>query len=303
MRHPYPAAVTVDGLTKRFGTVTAVDGLSFEVRRGTITGFLGPNGAGKTTTLRMVLGLVRPTSGQALVNGRRYVELDSPARHVGAVLEATGFHPGRTARDHLRVLAGPDRIPTSRVDEVLEDVGLADAARRRVGGFSLGMRQRLGLAGALLGDPGVLILDEPTNGLDPAGVHWLRAFLRTRVDNGGTVLISSHLLAELALSADHVVIIKDGRLVTQGSVSELTRGSSAAIRVQTPQADVLARALVTSGIAVDRVGPHELVVRDAEPDLVGRTAATVGAVVHGMSTERTNLEDAFLGLTGKESVS
>lgn len=290
-------AITVDGLTKHFGRVTAVDGLSFGVQRGTITGFLGPNGAGKTTTLRMVVGLVRPTSGQVLVNGRPYTQLHHPARHVGAVLESTGFHPARTARNHLRVLAGPDRIPTSRVDEVLDQVGLTEAARRRVGGFSLGMRQRLGLAGALLGDPPVLILDEPTNGLDPAGVHWLRAFLRERVDNGGTVLVSSHLLAELALSADHVIIINSGRLVTQGSISDLTRGTTTVVRVLTPQADLLARVLTGMGLDVDRGGPAQLLVRETDPDVVGRAAASVGAVVHGMSTEQSNLEDTFLDLT------
>ncbi len=210
------AAISVRGLTKRFGGVTAVNDLSFDVESGTITGFLGPNGAGKTTTLRMILGLVHPTAGSALVDGAPYGQLDRPAFTVGAALEATGFHPGRTARNHLRILAHPNQIPTRRVDEVLEEVDLASAARRRVGGFSLGMRQRLMLAGALLGDPGILVLDEPTNGLDPAGVHWLREFLGARVDGGGTVLVSSHLLAELAMSADAVVIIKEGRLVTRG---------------------------------------------------------------------------------------
>jgi ABC-2 type transport system ATP-binding protein len=217
-------AIHVQNLTKRFGAVTAVDHLTFEVRPGTITGFLGPNGAGKTTTLRALLGLVRPTSGTALVNGVPYAELPHPGFAVGAVLEASGFHPGRTARDHLRVVARPDGIPASRVDAVLDDVGLTADAGRRVGGFSLGMRQRLGLAAALLGDPPILVLDEPTNGLDPLGVHWLRQRLRAHVDRGGTVLVSSHLLAELALSADDVVIVRSGRLVTQGSLADLTAG-------------------------------------------------------------------------------
>ena len=222
-------AISVHGLVKRFGGVLAVDDLSFEVPAGTLTGFVGPNGAGKTTTLRMILGLVRPTAGSALIGGVPYARLDQPVRHVGAVLESSGFHPGRTARDHLRVLATAARIPVRRVDEVLSEVDLSGAARRRVGGFSLGMRQRLGLAAALLGDPEILILDEPTNGLDPAGVHWLRGFLRRRADRGGTVLVSSHLLAELALSADSVVIVKDGRLVTQGPVSEITAGSASSL--------------------------------------------------------------------------
>jgi ABC-2 type transport system ATP-binding protein len=218
--------IQVKNLTKRFGAVTAVDDLSFAVRPGTITGFLGPNGAGKTTTLRALLGLVRPSSGTALVNGVAYADLPHPAFVVGAVLEASGFHPGRSARDHLRVVARPDGIPASRVDEVLDDVALTADAGRRVGGFSLGMRQRLGLAAALLGDPPVLVLDEPTNGLDPLGVHWLRQRLRTHVDRGGTVLVSSHLLAELALSADDVVIVRTGQLVAQGSLADLTAGHS-----------------------------------------------------------------------------
>jgi ABC-2 type transport system ATP-binding protein len=218
------AAIDVQDLCKTFGHVTAVDHLRFKVEPGTVTGFLGPNGAGKTTTLKMLLGLVRPTSGTALVNGVPYHQLSHPAFVVGAVLEASGFHPGRTARNHLRVLARPDRIPDSRVDEVLDLVGLTDAARRRVGGFSLGMGQRLGLAAALLGDPPILVLDEPTNGLDPAGVHWLRGLLRAHADRGGTVLVSSHLLAELALSADHVVVVRSGRLVAQGSLPDLTAG-------------------------------------------------------------------------------
>src|SRR3712207_1655177 len=240
-------AITVTELTKRFGAVTAIDNLSFTVQPGTVTGFLGPNGAGKTTTLRALLGLVRPTSGSALVNGVAYAELPHPGFVLGAVLEASGFHPGRTARDHLRVLAAPDRIPDARVDQVLELVDLTGAARRRVGGFSLGMRQRLGLAAALLGDPPILVLDEPTHGLDPAGVHWLRTFLRRRVGAGGTVLVSSHLLAELALSADSVVIIKDGRLVTQGPVSDVT-GARSTVRVRTPQAEQLRAALAARGV-------------------------------------------------------
>src|SRR3712207_608783 len=224
-------AITVSGLTKRFGSISAVNDLSFVVREGTITGFVGPNGAGKTTTLRTILGLTRPTSGTALVAGRPYAELDRAPFVVGAALEADGFHPRRTARDHLRVLARPHSIPPGRVDEVLDQVDLTGAARRRVGGFSLGMRQRLALAGALLGDPLLLVLDEPANGLDPAGVHWLRGLLRTRVEQGGTVLLSSHQLAELALSADHVVIIRNGQLITQGSLADLTGSQGAVVQI------------------------------------------------------------------------
>ncbi|HEX2363240.1 MAG TPA: ABC transporter ATP-binding protein [Jiangellaceae bacterium] len=291
------AAISVRGLTKRFGSVTAVDDLSFDVPPGTITGFIGPNGAGKTTTLRMVLGLVRPTAGSALVDGVPYVQLDRPAHHVGAVLEASGFHPGRTARDHLRVLAGRGGVPEGRVNGVLAEVDLAGAAGRRVGGFSLGMRQRLALAGALLGDPGILVLDEPTNGLDPAGVHWLRTFLRSRVDGGCTVLVSSHLLAELALSADSVVIIKDGRLVTQGSVAELIASGTAAVRVRTPQADQLRSALTARGVSTELDGPDHVVAHGVGTDVVGQAVADAGVVVYEMSAQRPDLEDAFLSLT------
>ena len=294
------AAISVQGLTKRFGSVSAVDDLSFDVPPGTITGFIGPNGAGKTTTLRMVLGLVRPTAGIALVDGVPYVNLDRPAHHVGAVLEASGFHPGRTARDHLRVLAGRGGVPVGRVDNVLAEVDLAGAASRRVGGFSLGMRQRLAMAGALLGDPEILVLDEPTNGLDPAGVHWLRTFLRTRVDRGCTVLVSSHLLAELALSADSVVIIRDGRLIAQGLVAELMAGGTAAVRVRTPQAEQLRAALAARGVSTELDGPDQVVAHDVGTEVVGRAVAEAGVVVYEMSAQRPDLEDAFLALTGDD---
>lgn len=296
------SAISVQGLTKRFGRVTAVDGLSFDVPTGALTGFVGPNGAGKTTTLRAILGLVRPTAGTTLINGAPYARLDRPARHIGAVLEASGFHPGRTARDHLRLLAGPTRISTARVDEVLTEVGLAAAARRRVGGFSLGMRQRLGLAGALLGDPPILVLDEPTNGLDPAGVHWLRTFLRRRVEAGGTVLVSSHLLAELALAADSVVIVKGGRLVTQGPVSALTAGVPT-VQVRTPQADALLAALAARGVTAVLDGPDRVIASGAGTETVGAAVAEAGLVVYEMTAHRPDLEDAFLALTDDEGSS
>ena len=212
--------VSVNGLTKRFGAVTAVRDLSFDVPPG-VTGFLGPNGAGKTTTLRVLLGLVRPDAGTATVGGRRYADLDRPRRVVGALLEASGFHPGRTGRDHLRLLARPTGVPDRRVTEVLEEVGLAADAGRRIGGYSLGMRQRLGLAAALLGDPGVLVLDEPANGLDPAGMAWLRGLLRDLGNQGRTVLISSHVLAEVAQTVDRVVIVTDGELRYAGGLDGL----------------------------------------------------------------------------------
>ena len=216
------SVVTVSSLTKRYGELVAVDELTFSLRPGTVTGFLGPNGAGKTTTLRLLLGLAEPTAGEALVFGRRYHELDDPARRVGAVLESSDFHPGRSGRDHLRALALAAEIPSSRVGQVLELVELDSAADRRVKTYSLGMRQRLGLAAALLGDPELLILDEPATGLDPAGVHWLRRFLRRFAEQGRTVLVASHMLAEVAQTVDQVVILKRGRLVAGGRLDELT---------------------------------------------------------------------------------
>jgi ABC-2 type transport system ATP-binding protein len=217
-------AVRASGLTKRYGSVTAVDAMTFEIARGTVTGFLGPNGAGKTTTLRLLLGLAEPTAGQALIFGVPYRELDEPTRRVGAVLEASDFHPNRSGRDHLRTLALAARLSPARVDEVLEVVELRDAARRLVKTYSLGMRQRLGLAAGLLGDPELLILDEPANGLDPAGVHWLRRFLQQLAGEGRTVLVSSHLLAEVAQTVDHVLIVNHGRLLAAGPLDEITRG-------------------------------------------------------------------------------
>ena len=218
------APIEVRGLTKRFGGLTAVDGLSFTVSRGTVTGFLGPNGAGKSTTLRMLLGLVRPSSGSATINGRRYQDLRDPLRTVGAVLETPGAHPGRTAVNHLRIQAMAGDVEAGRIAEVLDLAGLADAAGRRVREFSLGMRQRLGLATALLCDPEIVILDEPANGLDPQGVHWLRGLLRSLAAEGRAVLVSSHIIAEVAQTADSVVIIDEGRLITQATIQELTSG-------------------------------------------------------------------------------
>src|SRR5262245_48725091 len=244
-------AITVEHLTKRYGDVVAVDDLSFTVVAGRITGFLGPNGAGKTTTLRALLGLARPTAGAATFGGVPYADLPAPAHHVGAVLETASFHPGRKAREHLRVLATAADLPLSRVDEVLALVGLDGAARRRVKGFSLGMRQRLALAGALLGDPEVLVLDEPTNGLDPDGVRWLRDLLRSFAAEGRTVLVSSHLLAEVAQTVDDVVVIAGGRLVTAGSLDEvvgLAGTGVRTVRVRTPQAADLRATLAARGL-------------------------------------------------------
>ena len=294
------AAIELRGLTKRFGSVTAVDGLSLDVDQGTVTGFLGPNGAGKTTTLRMLLGLVRPSSGTATFDGRRYVELDEPARHVGAVLEASSFHPGRRAVDHLRILASAAGLPADRAGVALERVGLAADARRRIGGFSLGMRQRLGLAAALLGEPSVLILAAPANGLDPEGVQWLRTFLRSQAQDGRTVLVSSHLLAEVSQTVDRVVILDRGRLVTHATLAELTAAATGPVVVRTPDADTLRTALRAGGIAAERTGPDEVSASSTTPDAVGRAIAVHGIVVHGMHTRQSTLEDVFLRLTEPE---
>jgi ABC-2 type transport system ATP-binding protein len=291
------AAMELHELTKRFGGVTAVDGLSLEVGEGTVTGFLGPNGAGKTTTMRMLLGLVRPTSGTATFGGRRYVDLDEPARHVGAVLEASSFHPGRRAIDHLRILAMAAGLPARRAREALERVGLGHAAGRRVGGFSLGMRQRVGLAAALLGEPRVLILDEPANGLDPEGVQWLRAFLRAQADDGRTVLVSSHLLAEVSQTVDRVVILDKGRLLAHASLAELTDASTEGMVVRTPEPAALIDALRAGGLRAERTGPDEVSAAGATADAVGRAIAFHGIVVHAMYAKQSNLEDVFFRLT------
>jgi ABC-2 type transport system ATP-binding protein len=294
------AVITIQGLTKRFGEVLAVDNLSFEVDQGTVVGFLGPNGAGKTTTLRMLLGLVTPTAGSATIDGKPYRGLATPVRHVGAVLEASSFHPGRSARNHLRVVATAAGVPLARADEVLAQVGLADDARRRVGGFSLGMRQRLGLATALLGDPQVLILDEPANGLDPEGVHWLRGFLRQLADQGRTVLVSSHVLAEVAQTVDQVVIIARGRLVTQSTLAALTARTDQLVRVRTPQAATLRPLLAAQGIQADLDGADQLIATGTTTEAVGRAAAAAGIVIYEMGAERSNLEDVFLQLTTQQ---
>jgi ABC-2 type transport system ATP-binding protein len=290
-------AIEIQHLTKRFGDVAAVSDLSFSVRKGAVTGFLGPNGSGKTTTIRMLLGLVMPTEGSATFAGRAYQDLPDPSRHVGAVLEATGFHPGRRARQHLRILATAAGLPDARVDEVLEEVGLADAGDRRVKGFSLGMRQRLGLASALLGQPEVLILDEPTNGLDPEGVHWLRQYLRGYADRGGSVLVSSHLLSEVAQTVDDVVIIANGRLITQSSLADLARREPAGVRVRTPHPGALRAALAAQGIAAELVGDDCLMAFDTSNEVVGLAAAGAGAAIFEMTSEHFDLEQMFLELT------
>ena len=295
MTHGLPLEVA--GLTKRFGDVHAVQDLTFDVRPGVVTGFLGPNGAGKTTTLRCLLGLVRPDAGSVLVGGRSYAELEHPMQVVGAALEAASFHPGRTARAHLRYLAQATGVAGTRVEEVLRLVGIEQYADRRVGGYSLGMRQRLGLAQALLGDPPVLVLDEPANGLDPAGIAWLRGFLRALAGEGRTVLISSHVLSEVEQTVDEVVVLNSGRLVTQGRLSELEAGR-ARVLVRSPQRDRLAEALQAAGRAADLelVGDDGLRLAGSAAE-VGRIAFEAGVMLHQLADQPGDLERLFLDLT------
>jgi ABC-2 type transport system ATP-binding protein len=291
------AVIELRELTKRFGGLVAVDHLSFEVESGQVVGFLGPNGAGKTTTLRMLLGLAAPTGGSATINGRHYRELDQPLHTVGAVLDASAAHPGRTARNHLRIQAMLGQVSPSRIDKVLDLVDLTPAAERRVGEFSLGMRQRLGLATALLTEPEILILDEPANGLDPEGVHWLRQLLRDLAAEGRTVLVSSHVLGEVAHTVDSVVILDRGRLVTHSTLGELTGGSAQVVRVRTPKASELRLALEAGGAHVQPVAPDRLEVSGASPEQIGNLAAERSIPIFGSVTQTTDLEDVFLKLT------
>jgi ABC-2 type transport system ATP-binding protein len=287
-------------LTKRFGDVTAVSDLSFEVEAGSVTGFLGPNGAGKTTTMRMLVGLARPTEGRALVFGRPYAELERPGSRVGAVLEAADLHPGRTGRDHLRALAPVAHVPKSRVEEVLALVDMQAAADRRAKGYSLGMRQRLSLAAALLGDPELLVLDEPANGLDPEGVRWLRDFLRAFAAEGKTVFVSSHLLAEVAQTVDQVVIIKRGRLVIESSLQELTPRLTGTIRVEAARPDALELALSKAGVAAERVN-GTLNIHGMTAEQVGEIALAANVELHQLVTVSPTLEDVFLELTSERA--
>ena len=284
------------GLTKRFGELTAVDDLSFRIEAGSVTGFLGPNGAGKTTTMRMLLGLAEPTRGRALVFGQPYAELARPASRVGAVLEAADLHPGRSARDHLRVLAPVARVPASRVDEVLELVDLRGASGRRTKGYSLGMRQRLSLASALLGDPELLVLDEPANGLDPEGVRWLRDFLRAFAAEGRTVFVSSHVLAEVAQTVDRVLIVNRGRLVVQSALEDLTARLAGTIRVESARPDALEAALRTAGVTAERAN-GTLRVQGLTADRIGEIALAANVELRELVTETSTLEDVFLQLT------
>ncbi|GAA4800242.1 ABC transporter ATP-binding protein [Streptomyces ziwulingensis] len=287
-------------LTKRYGETVAVDGLSFSVRPGRVTGFLGPNGAGKSTTLRMILGLDRPDGGEARIDGDAYPRLGYPLRRVGALLEAKAVHGGRTARNHLRWLAQTNRLPARRVDEVLDEVGLTGAARRRAGGFSLGMAQRLGIAAAMLGDPPVLLFDEPVNGLDPEGIVWIRELMRRLAREGRTVLVSSHLMSEMALTADHLVVIGRGRLLADTGMTDfVARHSRSFVRVRTPQAEAMLDVLARQGVEVVAATDGTLEAQNTSAAAVGDLAARHGLTVHEVSTQSASLEQAFMRLTAQ----
>ncbi|MFU9029016.1 ABC transporter ATP-binding protein [Rhodococcus erythropolis] len=296
--------IELRGLTKVYGPTKAVDDLSFTVKPGIVTGFLGPNGAGKSTTMRMILGLDQPTSGAALIDGKPYRELKTPLRTVGALLDAKWVHPNRSARAHLQWMAASNGIPKSRVDEVLGLVGLSEVAGKKAGGFSLGMSQRLGLAGALLGDPKVLLFDEPVNGLDPEGIVWIRKFMQRLAAEGRTVLVSSHLLSEMALTAEQLVVIGRGRLISDSTVEEFVdRSSESTVRVRSPQLDALHAALTAHGLTVreEHSGSEPvLVVVDSTTDAIGGLAGSQGIVLHELASVQGSLEDAFMKLTGDD---
>lgn len=290
--------IEVSGLTKRYGSTTAVDDLSFTVQPGTVTGFLGPNGAGKSTTMRMILGLDNPTKGKALIFGQPYAQLSKPLTKVGSLLDANWIHPNRSARSHLRFMAASNKIGTKRIDEVLETVGLSSVATKAAGKFSLGMKQRLGLAVALLGDPQVLLFDEPVNGLDPEGIYWIRTFMKNLAAQGRTVLVSSHLLSEMALTADHLIVIGRGRLIAESSTADfIARSTRTSIRVRSPQLAELRTALAQAGLAItDLDGALE--ITDAPIEQVGDIAGRAGVTLHELAAQAGSLEEAFIQLTG-----
>ena len=291
------AMIELAGLTKVFGATRAVDDLTCSIEPGMVTGFLGPNGAGKTTTMRMILGLDHPTSGTATIDGKPYRELTDPLRHVGALLDAKQTHPNRSVRAHLHWIAATHRLPVSRVDEVLDMVGLATVAAKKAGKLSLGMSQRLGIAAALLGDPPVLLFDEPVNGLDPEGIRWVRTLMRTLAGEGRTVFVSSHLLAEMSNTADRLVVIGRGTLIASTTVSEFV-GRADSVRVRSPQLDLLQQVLTDAGIAAeDDQAASALVVRGAASEVVGELAAKNGITLHELSSQHGSLEEAYMKLT------
>ncbi|MCV2396517.1 ABC transporter ATP-binding protein [Actinotalea sp. M2MS4P-6] len=293
--------IEVQGLTKRYGPKTAVDGMSFTVHPGRVTGFLGPNGAGKSTTMRMIVGLDHPSAGTATVNGRRYAEHHAPLHEVGALLDAKAVHTGRSARNHLRAMAATHGIGRSRVDEVIDMTGLAPVADKRVGGFSLGMGQRLGIAAALLGDPQVLILDEPVNGLDPEGVLWVRTLARHLASQGRTVFLSSHLMSEMALTADHLIVVGRGKVLADAPVADVVAGATGkVVRVRSPRATELEDLLRRAGAGVVTTEPGLLEVTGRSRSQVGDAAADAGLPLHELTEVGGSLEDAYLQLTAEE---
>ncbi len=287
----------IDHLTKRYGSTVAVNDLDFDVTAGVVTGFLGPNGSGKSTTMRVVMGLDRPTSGRATVNGQTYDELKAPLREVGALLDAKSLDPNRSARNHLRALALANRISFARVDEVLEFVGVASVAHKKVGGFSLGMSQRLGIAGALLGDPGTLLFDEPVNGLDPEGIRWIRDFFRSLAKEGRTVFVSSHLMSEMAVSADQIIVIGRGKFITSGTVNQLTAGAVGTVLVRSADPSRLAHVLRDAHAIVEELSDQGLHVSGLDAVQVGDAAFRSGIAVHELTPQRASLEDVFMSLT------
>jgi ABC-2 type transport system ATP-binding protein len=290
--------IELQGLTKRFGSKTAVDDLSFQVRPGVVTGFLGPNGAGKSTTMRMVLDLDHPTSGSVRIDGRHYRELDEPLKYIGALLEARGLHGGRTAYNNLLCLAQSNRIPESRVTEVLELVGLSAVARKKPKGFSMGMGQRLGIAAALLGNPQILMFDEPVNGLDPEGIHWIRNLMKALAAEGRTIFVSSHLMSEMALTADHLIVIGQGRLLADTSMADfIHRNSRSYVRLRSPHRERLLDALHGAGLTAVEAGDGTLEVDGATAEQVGDLAARHGITLHELSAQRASLEEAFMRMT------
>ncbi|NUS74369.1 MAG: ABC transporter ATP-binding protein [Corynebacteriales bacterium] len=290
--------ITLNRLTRRYGQKKVVDGLTFEIQSGKVTGFLGPNGAGKSTTLRMVLGLDKPTSGTALVKGKHFAELNHPLREVGALLDAKAAHPSRSARNHLLALARGNSIPATRVNQVLDIVGLHDVQHKRAGSFSLGMGQRLGIAAALLGDPGIVIFDEPVNGLDPDGVRWVRELMRSLAAEGRTVFVSSHLMSEMQLTADHLIIIGRGRLLADAPIGDvIARNSLTTVVVRSPDSAKLHEALLRHGINVAPVNTGELHISGTSAEQVGDLAHEVGARVHTLNTQSASLEQAYVNLT------
>ncbi|MER6269229.1 ABC transporter ATP-binding protein [Streptomyces sp900105755] len=292
--------IELAGLTKRYGDKTAVDDLTFTVRPGIVTGFLGPNGAGKSTTMRMILGLDHPTAGRVRIDGKRYEQLKDPLTYVGALLDAKAVHGGRSAFNHLLCLAESNGIPRARVAEVLDTVGLTAVARKKAKGFSLGMGQRLGIAGALLGDPRILMFDEPVNGLDPEGIHWIRTLMKSLAAQGRTVFVSSHLMSEMALTADHLVVIGQGRLLADTSMADFIRTNSRSyVRVRSPQRERLLDVLHGAGITVVETGTGALEAEGGKAEPIGELAAQNGIVLHELSVQQASLEEAFMQLTAE----